>query len=317
MFPSAGTIRFAPIEDKAVWDEVATKARFWQNSNFYGVDLQPFFASAWKEAFGSPVVGCFNPHTLLSSTVDHAIDFQTISMEDLRKFEIPLDWTVRSTALVHGIGGWFDLFFQPESQGPKNDDLDSDVTEDCDLRASFGQPSNSTMTEPGDQLYGGLSVEAPAFRPLLSSDVATAVPAMASATGSQTDSTVMPSVAEGDSSTLSAAALEAVTATAAATTSLAASSSGYMSTSPYCTPTHWQQARLLFPEPLAVNRGQRLVGKMTFVVNENRSYNITADVSLRNGRSVARDVIDSNDRSIRRRFAWKLDRQTYSFTTTQ
>lgn len=31
MFPSAGTICFAPIEDKVIWDETANKARFWQN----------------------------------------------------------------------------------------------------------------------------------------------------------------------------------------------------------------------------------------------------------------------------------------------
>lgn len=31
MFPSAGTICFAPIEDKPVWDETAAKAKFWQN----------------------------------------------------------------------------------------------------------------------------------------------------------------------------------------------------------------------------------------------------------------------------------------------
>jgi histone-arginine methyltransferase CARM1 len=30
-----------------------------------------------------------------------------------------------------------------------------------------------------------------------------------------------------------------------------------LSTSPYSTPTHWYQIRLLLPEPLAINKGQR------------------------------------------------------------
>ena len=47
-------------------------------------------------------------------------------------------------------------------------------------------------------------------------------------------------------------------------------SSSYMSTSPYATPTHWQQVRFLFQEPLAINRGQKLVGELVCRVNDFR-----------------------------------------------
>jgi histone-arginine methyltransferase CARM1 len=33
----------------------------------------------------------------------------TISMEDLKKFEIKFNWTFPYTGLVHGIAGWFDI----------------------------------------------------------------------------------------------------------------------------------------------------------------------------------------------------------------
>jgi histone-arginine methyltransferase CARM1 len=47
-------------------------------------------------------------------------------------------------------------------------------------------------------------------------------------------------------------------------------SPSYMTTSPYATPTHWQQVRFLFQEPLAINKGQRIVGEMLCEVNDFR-----------------------------------------------
>jgi histone-arginine methyltransferase CARM1 len=45
-----------------------------------------------------------------------------------------------------------------------------------------------------------------------------------------------------------------------------------LSTSPDCPGTHWYQCRLLFPEPLAVNKGQFVSGVMHFEVNEHFRY---------------------------------------------
>lgn len=308
MFPSAGSICFAPIEDSAIWEEVATKARFWNNASYYGCDLRPFFASAWREAFSSPVVGCFNPQTLVSSSLEHPIDFTSITMENLRQFELPLDWSIRTTALVHGIGGWFDLYFQPPlaQKIPAGSEVDSDATEDDDIvvnRPPVSQSADATMSDLGtESAYGGLSVDAPAFRPAAST----------------------PGAGPGDLGASAAITQVASAAAFEAAAGLAAENSSFMSTSPYATPTHWQQARLLFPEPLAANRGQRLVGRMKFVVNEQRSYDITAEVRLigahEDGTPYTAAFSKDNrqiDHSTTRRFAWKLDRQTYSFTTSQ
>lgn len=54
-------------------------------------------------------------------------------------------------------------------------------------------------------------------------------------------------------------------------------SESYMTTSPYATPTHWQQVRFLFQEPLAINRGQKLSGYMHCEVNEFRSVLLLTD----------------------------------------
>ncbi len=53
-----------------------------------------------------------------------------------------------------------------------------------------------------------------------------------------------------------------------------------LSTSAYSTPTHWYQVRLLLPEPIAINRNQKVVGKITFKANKLQSYFIHLKMGL-------------------------------------
>ncbi|KAJ2464107.1 hypothetical protein GGI02_005069 [Coemansia sp. RSA 2322] len=113
MLPSSGTIHLAPLSDAALWNETITKARFWQQDSFYGVDLNPYFAPAFDEFFSAPVVGCFSPTTLIGDSVQHEVDFLTVTLAELREFTIPIEWQVKYTGLMHGMAGWFDLAFVP------------------------------------------------------------------------------------------------------------------------------------------------------------------------------------------------------------
>ncbi|WFD35102.1 type I protein arginine methyltransferase [Malassezia cuniculi] len=210
MFPHAGTLVFGLLQDPKLWGEVRARGEWWNAENFYGVNLTPFKEMAYKEAFASPVVGCFTPSSVIGSTVtptgsytcdDHAlctyqVDFERITMDELRDFVVPVSWDVDQAVVAHGLGAWFDL--------------------------SFGKV--------GDASFG-------------------------------------------------------------------------MTTSPFAPATHWAQVRLLFDEPLALNRGQRVVGTLHFAVNDHRSYDIDADIRVPFG-----------DNTVARRTAhWKLDRQTYSW----
>ncbi|KAJ2459756.1 hypothetical protein GGF42_001269 [Coemansia sp. RSA 2424] len=113
MLPSSGTIHLAPLSDAALWSETITKARFWQQDSFYGVDLNPYFAPAFDEFFSAPVVGCFSPTTLIGDSVQYEVDFHTVTLADLKEFVIPIDWQIKYTGLMHGVAGWFDLAFVP------------------------------------------------------------------------------------------------------------------------------------------------------------------------------------------------------------
>lgn len=272
-----------------MWEEAANKARFWDNHNFYGVDMTPFTEAAWEESFSSPVVGCFGPGILLAPSNDYEIDFATISKDELMHFEIPLDFEINQTAVVHGLAGWFDLHFIPPVSASASASSDSppaaskltkeashkDANGGDDVMAMATDPDSDETVNLQKEAYGGLSSQANTFAPSVSTNI--------------TEITA-------------ASALESLTAAAA---DVQSTTTTYMSTSPYSTPTHWQQVRFLFQEPLAVNKGQRIQGKIRCEVNEFRSYTLEGVVSI-NG---------TQDALLTRKCQWRLDRQVYSWTS--
>ncbi|KAN0059736.1 hypothetical protein ACQY0O_008308 [Thecaphora frezii] len=287
VFPSAGTICLAPFEDKQLWEDTANKARWWRNNNFYGVDLTPFAASAFTETFSSPVVGVFASHCLLSVSSDYVIDFATISKAELQRFTMPVEWTFAQPAIVHGLGGWFDLHFNSQSPAAAAAGGAGGVG----VEGEGDRDGDATMQDPGAAKQGGLSGSAAGIEP---------------ATGSELDAASMGIHVD----TVKAAAVAAAAAAASAASAAVPTTNGtgqFMTTSPYATPTHWQQVRFLLPEPVAVNRGQKLVGSIQYTVNDSRSYTLKAhfDVVRADGQS---------DPSLHRKAKWRLDRQTYSWS---
>ncbi|CAA7041744.1 unnamed protein product [Microthlaspi erraticum] len=51
------------------------KAFFWQQQNYYGVDLTPLYGSAHQGYFSQPVVDAFDPRLLVAPSMSHVIDF--------------------------------------------------------------------------------------------------------------------------------------------------------------------------------------------------------------------------------------------------
>ncbi|WVO20221.1 uncharacterized protein IAS62_001514 [Cryptococcus decagattii] len=83
-----------------------------------------------------------------------------------------------------------------------------------------------------------------------------------------------------------------------------------LSTGPNVPRTHWQQARLVLPEPLAVNRGERLTGSIHFKVNDARSYDLTLDLEVDRGGGGAecdRDLL-------KRRATYALQQQCFNYS---
>jgi len=111
MFPGSSAIYLAPFTDTFLYNETITKARFWQQEDFYGVNLSSLAEEAFIHHFSQPVVGCFDPRTLMASTIEYPINFLTVTIEQLQSFVIPFTFTSTYTGICHGIAGWFDVHF--------------------------------------------------------------------------------------------------------------------------------------------------------------------------------------------------------------
>ncbi|XP_028751665.1 probable histone-arginine methyltransferase 1.4 isoform X2 [Neltuma alba] len=111
MFPTVGRIHMAPFTDEYLFIEIANKALFWQQQNYYGVDLTPLYGTAFQGYFSQPVVDAFDPRLLIAPPMFHVIDFTKIKEEELYEIDIPLRFVASVGARVHGLACWFDVLF--------------------------------------------------------------------------------------------------------------------------------------------------------------------------------------------------------------
>lgn len=112
MMPTLGSIILAPLSDDGLYKEQLGKIAFWECQDFYGIDISPALDKANVEYFSQPVVGYF-PSTFLISKqrTIHCIDFNVVTCEELKNFEIPFTFRIDKTEIMHGMAGWFDINF--------------------------------------------------------------------------------------------------------------------------------------------------------------------------------------------------------------
>lgn len=115
MFPTVGRIHMAPFSDEYLFVEIANKALFWQQQNYYGVDLTHLYGSAFRGYFSQPVVDAFDPRLLVAPAIFHTIDFTQVKEEDLYEIDIPLKFIASVGTRVHGLACWFDVLFNGSS----------------------------------------------------------------------------------------------------------------------------------------------------------------------------------------------------------
>ncbi|XP_073219804.1 probable histone-arginine methyltransferase 1.3 isoform X2 [Cicer arietinum] len=111
MFPGVGRIHMAPFTDEYLFIEIANKALFWQQQNYYGVDLTPLHGTAFQGYFSQPVVDAFDPRLLIAPPMFHVLDFTKMKEEELYEIDIPLRFIASVGTRVHGLACWFDVLF--------------------------------------------------------------------------------------------------------------------------------------------------------------------------------------------------------------
>merc|ERR1712038_620509 len=111
MFPSRGDLHVAPFTDEALYMEQINKVNFWYQEYFHGVNLGCLRDSAMDEYFRQPIVDTFDVRICMAKTQRHVIDFGTTDETDLHRIEIPLEFHMLSSGMVHGLAFWFDVAF--------------------------------------------------------------------------------------------------------------------------------------------------------------------------------------------------------------
>ncbi|CAL1413275.1 unnamed protein product [Linum trigynum] len=158
MFPSVGRIHMAPFSDEYLFVEVANKALFWQQKNYFGVNLTPLHESAFQGYFSQPVVDAFDPRLLVAPATYHVLDFAQMKEEDLYELDIPLKFTASVGTRVHGLACWFDVLFNGSTvQRWLTTAPGAPTTHWYQLRCVLAQP---LYVMAGQEITGGLQLVA-------------------------------------------------------------------------------------------------------------------------------------------------------------
>lgn len=116
MFPTKGDLHIAPFTDEALFLEQCSKANFWWQNSFHGVNLTCLAPKALKEYFRQPVVDTFHPAILMARSCVWTVDFEDQNEHDLHQISIPLEFVLTQTGHIHGLAFWFDVAFLGSSQ---------------------------------------------------------------------------------------------------------------------------------------------------------------------------------------------------------
>ncbi|XP_063787494.1 histone-arginine methyltransferase CARM1 isoform X3 [Pseudophryne corroboree] len=111
MFPTIGDVHLAPFTDEQLYMEQFTKANFWYQPSFHGVDLSALRGAAVDEYFKQPVVDTFDIRILMAKSVKYTVNFLDAKESDLHRIEIPFSFHMLQSGLVHGLAFWFDVAF--------------------------------------------------------------------------------------------------------------------------------------------------------------------------------------------------------------
>ncbi|KAL3829375.1 hypothetical protein ACJIZ3_018177 [Penstemon smallii] len=158
MFPTIGRIHMAPFSDEYLYTEIANKALFWQQQNYYGVNLTPLHGTAFQGYFSQPVVDAFDPRLLVAPAISHVLDFITAKEEELYEIDIPLRFVSSVGTRIHGLACWFDVLFNGSTvQRWLTTAPGAPTTHWYQLRCVLSQP---IYVMPGQEITGRLHMVA-------------------------------------------------------------------------------------------------------------------------------------------------------------
>ena len=74
-------------------------------------NLSALRKAAMDEYFRQPIVDTFDVRICMAKTQRYVIDFATTDETELHRIEIPLEFHMLQSGMVHGLAFWFDVAF--------------------------------------------------------------------------------------------------------------------------------------------------------------------------------------------------------------
>jgi histone-arginine methyltransferase CARM1 len=158
LFPGTGRAWLAPFIDSRLHQSRLATAVFWEQRNFYGVDLSAMAQAATDELFWMPVIGYVPPHQLMASPTAYPYDFERMALAELAELRMPFDYVASHPGPIHGLAGWFDVAFEGSTERVVLSTApDAIETHWSHLRFVFKDPISVSI---GDRLRGSLVLRA-------------------------------------------------------------------------------------------------------------------------------------------------------------
>ncbi|XP_046519647.1 histone-arginine methyltransferase CARM1-like isoform X5 [Equus quagga] len=104
MFPTFSDIHLAPFSDEQLYMEHYSRANFWYQQCFYGVNLSSLRGAAVEEYFRQPIVDTFDIRILMARTVKYTVNFMDAEEADLHRVTVWL-----STAPTEPLTHWYQV----------------------------------------------------------------------------------------------------------------------------------------------------------------------------------------------------------------
>nr|XP_021405252.1 histone-arginine methyltransferase CARM1 [Lonchura striata domestica] len=139
MFPTIGDVHLAPFTDEQLYMEQFTKANFWYQPSFHGVDLSALRGAAVDEYFRQPVVDTFDIRILMAKSVKYTVNFLEAKEGDLHRIEIPFKFHMLQSYDIS-------IVAQVDQTGSKSSNL-------LDLKNPFFRYTGTTPSPPPGSHY--------------------------------------------------------------------------------------------------------------------------------------------------------------------
>ena len=108
--PRQLSLFMCPLTDGATYAYLKTQAEFWDDGQFFGIDLSCQTKAAMLEHFAQPMAGQIDGDALMSQTpVVSPLDLRSVTTQQLDDMSVEFEFPISERGVVHGFGLWFEL----------------------------------------------------------------------------------------------------------------------------------------------------------------------------------------------------------------